>query len=67
MEALTLPYEGDAFEVACNLLNWRETGPEEVLCLAQELSAKLGLEIVTSYTTSPTEIELIKLYNSLKN
>lgn len=64
VECLTLPHEDGAYEVACNLLNTRITGPEAVLKAAREKADELGIEIVKYYTTGPTESELLDRYNS---
>lgn len=65
MESLTLPHEDGALESACNLLNWRAEGPEQVLERATLKAKELGVEIVKSYTTGPTEEELLKRYRDL--
>lgn len=59
VEALTLPYS-NTFEVACNLLNTHEYGPEVVLEVAQRTADDLGLGIVHHYCTGPTEPLLLK-------
>ena len=69
VEALTLPY-GNTFEVACNLLNTREYGPEVVLEIAQNTADELGLGIVHHYCTGPTEplvLQQLKEWNDSKN
>ena len=62
MEALTLPHEDGSLESACNLLNWHIEGPEYVLERAQAKAAELQIEIVKSYTTGPSEQELLARY-----
>jgi glutamate formiminotransferase len=59
VQALTLQHEGGAFEVACNLLNWRDYGPDRVLAMAKERATEEGVEVVSHYTTGPTEEKLL--------
>lgn len=63
VEALTLQHEGGSWEVACNLKNTGALSPDMVLVKAQELSASLGLTIVSHYTTGPTEEEILRMSN----
>lgn len=60
VEALTLPHENGSYEVACNLRNPKHgTRPEAVLAAAQAKSKELGIEIIDSYLTGPTEEQLL--------
>lgn len=64
MECLTLEHEGGAFEIACNLKDWRTIGPKDVLDHANSVAKDLGVQIVEHYTTGPSEEELIVRYDS---
>ena len=59
VQALTLEHEDGCREVACNLLNVAERSPEQVLEIALRKCRELDVEVVTSYTTGPTEKELL--------
>ena len=59
VQALTLVHEDGCREVACNLLNVAERSPEEVLDTALRRCRELDVEVVASYTTGPTEKELL--------
>lgn len=59
VEALTLPHGDGCYEIACNLLQPHEVTPEIILQRAQELARTMDLEIVSAYTTGPTEEELL--------
>ena len=76
VEALTLQHHNGNMEVACNLLNPPEIGPEEVInrvkCLLSEINddrkdereSTFALEIEKAYVTGLTEGEVIdKLFN----
>ena len=63
MEALTLEHEKGSFEVACNLRDCRVQGPSEVLRTAAAIANQLGIEIAHSYTTGPTEEELVEIFS----
>jgi len=62
IEALTLPHE-KGFEVACNLLNTKECGPDQVLPVAQETANDLDLLIEESYCTGPKDTDLLTKLN----
>jgi hypothetical protein len=61
VEALTLTHTGGALEVACNLKLPAEVTPQMVLDRARRCIEEEGLdvEIEESYTTGPTEAELL--------
>ncbi|KAJ1400615.1 Formiminotransferase subdomain-containing protein [Ochromonadaceae sp. CCMP2298] len=60
VEALTLPHEGGAFEVACNLRQpVTGTSPELLLQRAGEKAAELGVQVESAYCTGPSEQELL--------
>ena len=58
-QALTLEHEEGSLEVACNLLNVRVRAPTDVLNLTSEKCREMDIQIVKSYTTGPTEEELL--------
>ena len=62
VEALTLNHEGGAQEIACNLRNTKIRGVEELVAICKAKSAVLGLEMMSHYTTGPTEEELMQIY-----
>jgi hypothetical protein len=64
VEALTLPHENGAYEVACNLLNPKIRNPASVKQQVESLAMDLGIEIELDYTTGPTESELVEYYNN---
>ena len=59
VEALTLPHENGAFEVACNLLDVKSTPPAMVLETTEKLAGELGIAVDAYYTTGPQESELL--------
>jgi len=61
MEALTLKHEEGSFEIACNLLQSKVVTPDMVLAQVQELAQQYEVEIVHSYTTGPSEEELLAM------
>jgi hypothetical protein len=52
--------EGGCPETTCNLLNWREVGPEVILQKCTEKAKELGAEVTYHYTTSPGEMDLLE-------
>lgn len=68
VEALTLPYQDETgslcYEVACNLRAPKTITKEIILAKAEEISKNLQLEITHSYTTGPTEDELLNLLSN---
>ena len=59
VEALTLQHKEGAYEIACNLRNWKSIGPKDVLDRALSKARELGVDIVDHYTTGPTEEDLL--------
>jgi hypothetical protein len=59
VEALTLAYDTLSYEIACNLLTPREITPEYILDQVQTLCQERNLEIIHSYSTGPSEEELL--------
>lgn len=60
VEALTLEHEDGCLEVACNLRMPAEVDSAAVLLVAEEASRSLGLTLVHSYVTGPSEQELLE-------
>ena len=63
VEALTLKQDG-AHEVACNLKKPNTMGPDGVLRVCDELAKEFSISIAKSYTTGPTERDLIGILES---
>jgi hypothetical protein len=66
IEALTLEHDEGAFEIACNLKRPTIVTPNMVLEKAEKAILELGLNdkiaIAHSYTTGPSETELISRF-----
>lgn len=62
VQSLTLDHEAGTLEVACNLLNVKMRGTEQVLAAARRVGEPLGCLIESHYTTGPTEETLLDTY-----
>jgi hypothetical protein len=62
VQALTLQHEGGAYEIACNLLDSRKRSPGDVLTAVNTKCRELGLHVAHSYTTGPSEQDIIDTY-----
>jgi len=60
VEALTLSHS-NSLEVTCNLLSPSLYSPEKVLERAKEKAKEVGVSIVSSYCTGPSEDELLAM------
>lgn len=64
VEALTLPWGDTRVEIACNLRSCLdEHSPSSILHKVQRLATDLQLDIESSYTTGPSEDELLEMLN----
>lgn len=61
VEALTLKHEEGSFEIACNLLQPKIMTPETILAQVEKLSPQFNVQVVHSYTTGPSEEELLAM------
>lgn len=61
VEALTLKHEEGSFEIACNMLQSKVVTPEMILAQVEKLSPQFNVEVIHSYTTGPTEEELLAM------
>ncbi|CAM9544635.1 unnamed protein product [Ectocarpus fasciculatus] len=59
VESLTLQREDGTFEAACNLLRPKETTTADVLAVAEEQAAGVGIRVVDHYETGLTEEEAL--------
>lgn len=65
VECLTLPHENGSYEVACNLLDYQSTGPNEVYDRANRKADLIDIEIQSSYTTCPMPMKLLEIYQNM--
>lgn len=62
VESLTLAHDAGVLEIACNLRDTSKTSVEDVVIKAELKAKELGIEITDSYTTGPSEQEILKIY-----
>jgi len=67
VEALTLPREDGCLEVACNLRSPLEADSASVLVRARQACESLGLSMLRSYSTGPSQQELELMLRQLTN
>jgi glutamate formiminotransferase len=60
VEALTLPYSQNRFEVACNLLHPRQTSTSHIAAKMQEWEESHGNLVETAYRVGTTEIQCLE-------
>ena len=65
VEALTLQHNEGSYEVACNLTNVENWGPDKVFKSATNKAKVLGIDIVDHYTTGPSLEELQEIFSKL--